>query len=78
MVWVAFDRAVKAVEKHGLDGPVERWRDLRDRVREEILDKGFDEDRQLETEGATTTSGASGPRRWPPRSARRPSSRSGS
>ena len=45
MVWVAFDRAVKAVEDHGLDGPVDRWRDLRDRVREEILDKGFDTER---------------------------------
>ena len=45
MVWVAFDRAVKAVEEHGLEGPVERWRDLRDRVREEILDKGFDAER---------------------------------
>ena len=27
MVWVAFDRAIKAVEEHGLAGPVERWRD---------------------------------------------------
>ena len=45
MVWVAFDRAVKAVEDHGLAGPVERWRDLRDRVREEVLDKGFDTER---------------------------------
>ena len=45
MVWVAFDRAVRAVEEHGLEGPVERWRDLRDRVREEILDKGFDDER---------------------------------
>ena len=27
MVWVAFDRAIKAVEEHGLPGPVERWRD---------------------------------------------------
>ncbi|MCF6379353.1 glycoside hydrolase family 15 protein [Nocardioides KLBMP 9356] len=45
MVWVAFDRAVRAVEEHGLEGPVERWRDLRDRVREEILDKGFDSER---------------------------------
>jgi GH15 family glucan-1,4-alpha-glucosidase len=42
MVWAAFDRAVKAVEKHGLPGSVERWRELRDQVREEILDKGFD------------------------------------
>ncbi|MDZ5661813.1 glycoside hydrolase family 15 protein [Nocardioides sp. S-58] len=42
MVWVAFDRAVKAVEDHGLDGPLERWRELRDRVRDEVLEKGFD------------------------------------
>lgn len=45
MVWVAFDRAIKAVEEHGLDGPVERWRGLREQVREEILDKGYDAER---------------------------------
>jgi GH15 family glucan-1,4-alpha-glucosidase len=55
MVWVAFDRAVTAVEEHGLDGPVERWRDLRDRVREEILDKGFDEERGTFTQHYDTT-----------------------
>lgn len=55
MVWVAFDRAVKAVEQHGLDGPVDRWRDLRDRVREEILDKGFDEERGTFTQHYDTT-----------------------
>ena len=27
MAWVAFDRAVQAVEHHGHDGPVDRWRD---------------------------------------------------
>ena len=43
MVWAAFDRAVRAVEDHGLPGPVERWRGLRDRVKEEVLDKGFDD-----------------------------------
>ncbi len=42
MVWAAFDRAVRAVEDHGLKGPVERWRELRDRVRAEVLEKGFD------------------------------------
>lgn len=36
MMWAAFDRAVRAVEEHGFDGPVERWRGLRDRMREEI------------------------------------------
>ena len=55
MVWVAFDRAVKAVEQHGLDGPVERWRELRDRVREEILDKGFDHERGTFTQHYDTT-----------------------
>jgi len=45
MVWVAFDRAVRGVEEHGLEGRAERWRELRDRVRDEILDKGYDEER---------------------------------
>jgi GH15 family glucan-1,4-alpha-glucosidase len=42
MVWVAFDRAVRAVEQYGFDGPAELWRDLRDRVRVEVLDRGVD------------------------------------
>jgi GH15 family glucan-1,4-alpha-glucosidase len=45
MVWAAFDRAVAAVERHGLDGPVERWRALREEVREEVLTRGYDSDR---------------------------------
>jgi GH15 family glucan-1,4-alpha-glucosidase len=45
MVWVAFDRAVAAVEQHGLDGPVEKWRTLRDQVREDVLTHGYDAER---------------------------------
>ncbi|WP_406831008.1 glycoside hydrolase family 15 protein [Pedococcus sp. KACC 23699] len=45
MVWAAFDRAVRTVEDHGLEGPVERWREVRDAVRDEILTKGFDPER---------------------------------
>ncbi|MGH3626224.1 MAG: glycoside hydrolase family 15 protein, partial [Sciscionella sp.] len=41
MVWVAFDRAVRGVEEDGLDGPVQQWRELRDAVRAEILEHGF-------------------------------------
>jgi GH15 family glucan-1,4-alpha-glucosidase len=42
MVWVAFDRAVRAVEDQpGLDGPVERWREVRDTIRAEVLDRGW-------------------------------------
>ena len=40
MMWATFDRAVRAVEQHGLDGPVEHWRELRQRAREEIDNSG--------------------------------------
>lgn len=42
MAWVAFDRAVKAVQQLGVDGPVERWAALRDRIHSEVCRKGFD------------------------------------
>jgi GH15 family glucan-1,4-alpha-glucosidase len=45
MVWAAFDRAVKAHERFGLDGPVERWQELRSRLEEEIEERGFDRER---------------------------------
>ncbi len=41
MAWVAFDRAVKAVEGCGCEGPVERWRTHRDALRQEICERGF-------------------------------------
>jgi len=42
MCWVSFDRAVKAVERYGLDGPVDRWRQERDAIHAEICARGFD------------------------------------
>ncbi|HTU23314.1 MAG TPA: glycoside hydrolase family 15 protein [Gemmataceae bacterium] len=45
MAWVAFDRAVKAVEQFELEGPVERWRGLRDTIHREVCTKGFDRDK---------------------------------
>jgi GH15 family glucan-1,4-alpha-glucosidase len=45
MAWVAFDRAVRAVERFANDGPVERWRARRAALRDEILRRGFDADR---------------------------------
>jgi GH15 family glucan-1,4-alpha-glucosidase len=41
MAWVAFDRAVKMVEGFGVSGPVERWRELRDRIHADVCAKGF-------------------------------------
>ncbi len=42
MAWVAFDRAVKAVERSGLEGPIDRWRRLRAQVHDEVCARGFD------------------------------------
>jgi pentatricopeptide repeat protein len=55
MVWVAFDRAVRAVELHGFEGPVAQWRKLRDDVREEILTHGYDAERNTFTQHYDTT-----------------------
>ncbi|MDI3306137.1 MAG: glycoside hydrolase family 15 protein, partial [Acetobacteraceae bacterium] len=41
MVWVAFDRAVRNIEEFGLEGPLDRWRALRERIHAEICRKGF-------------------------------------
>jgi GH15 family glucan-1,4-alpha-glucosidase len=45
MSWVAADRAVKAVERFGLQGPVDRWRVLRARIHADVCNKGFDPER---------------------------------
>lgn len=55
MVWVAFDRAIKAVEQYDLDGPVDRWRELRDKVRAEVLEQGFNTERNTFTQHYETT-----------------------
>ena len=50
MVWAAFDRAVRAVEEHGLEGPVDEWRELRDEVRDEVMTHGYDAERNTFTQ----------------------------
>ena len=42
MAWVAADRAVKAVERFGLEGPVDKWRKLRVEIHNDICRNGFD------------------------------------
>jgi GH15 family glucan-1,4-alpha-glucosidase len=41
MAWVAVDRAIKFVERFGRDGPVERWRGLRQTIHEQVCREGF-------------------------------------
>jgi GH15 family glucan-1,4-alpha-glucosidase len=42
MAWVGVDRAISAVEQYGLDGPVDAWRALRARIRDDICRRGYD------------------------------------
>jgi GH15 family glucan-1,4-alpha-glucosidase len=45
MAWVAFDRAVKTVERLGREGPVDRWRAAREEIKTEVLREGYDAER---------------------------------
>ena len=42
MSWVALDRSIKAVEDLGLEGPVARWREVRQKIHADICNRGFD------------------------------------
>ncbi|MGZ4736136.1 MAG: glycoside hydrolase family 15 protein [Acidimicrobiia bacterium] len=44
MAWWAFDRAVRNVEQFGLEGPVARWRAIRDEIHVQICSEGWDAD----------------------------------
>ena len=50
MAWVAFDRAIKSVERFGMTGPVDRWRDIRARIHREVCVRGFDPARETFTQ----------------------------
>ena len=45
MAWVAFDRGVKHVEQYGYEGPVERWREVRERIHADVCRNGWNEKR---------------------------------
>ncbi len=46
MCWVAVDRALRIAEHRSFPAERSRWQTVRDQIYEEILDKGWDEDRQ--------------------------------
>jgi GH15 family glucan-1,4-alpha-glucosidase len=41
MAWVAVDRGIRAIESHGLEGPFDRWRELRRTIHAEVCERGF-------------------------------------
>ena len=42
MAWVAFDRAIKSAEAFGLQGPLDRWRTIREEICDQVCEKAFD------------------------------------
>ncbi|MGY1673291.1 glycoside hydrolase family 15 protein [Geodermatophilus sp. SYSU D00710] len=41
MSWVAFDRGIRMATEHGRPADVDRWRAARDRIYEQVLERGF-------------------------------------
>ena len=50
MAWVAFDRGVRAHEEFGREGPVDRWRVIRDEIKQEVLTRSWSEAKQSFTQ----------------------------
>jgi GH15 family glucan-1,4-alpha-glucosidase len=44
MAWVAYDRAIKSVETFGLEAPVDEWKKLRQQIRDDVCEHGFDKE----------------------------------
>ncbi|MFI1992924.1 glycoside hydrolase family 15 protein [Actinoplanes sp. NPDC020271] len=50
MAWAGLDRMITAVERHGLDGPVDRWRATRSAVHADVCANGYDAGRNTFTQ----------------------------
>jgi GH15 family glucan-1,4-alpha-glucosidase len=45
MAWVVLDRAIALAEHFGLDAPLDRWRQVRQEIHDEVCEKGYDAER---------------------------------
>ncbi len=45
MAWVAVDRAIKMIQRHGLSGPLERWQRVRAEIHADVCRYGWNERR---------------------------------
>ncbi|HJV04126.1 MAG TPA: glycoside hydrolase family 15 protein [Actinomycetota bacterium] len=50
MAWVAMDRAIRGIERHGLEGPLDRWRSVRDAIHQDVCRNGYDPGRNTFTQ----------------------------
>ena len=50
MAWVVFDRAIWVAERFGLEGPIERWKQVRDEIHRDVCEHGYDTERRTFTQ----------------------------
>ncbi|MEU3976049.1 glycoside hydrolase family 15 protein [Streptomyces bacillaris] len=50
MAWVAVDRTIKLVEAGDVEGPLERWYELRDDIHRDVCERGYDKERNTFTQ----------------------------
>jgi GH15 family glucan-1,4-alpha-glucosidase len=50
MAWVVFDRAVDLAERFGFDAPLDRWKQVREEIHDEVCDKAYDARRETFTQ----------------------------
>ncbi|MEU8956720.1 glycoside hydrolase family 15 protein [Streptomyces sp. NPDC048518] len=50
MAWVAVDRTIKLIESGDADGPLDKWRDLRDDIHRDVCERGYDPERNTFTQ----------------------------
>ncbi|MFE5595934.1 glycoside hydrolase family 15 protein [Streptomyces sp. NPDC056549] len=55
MAWVAVDRAVRLIEAGYVEGPLKRWRELRDAIHHQVCESGYDEERNTFTQSYGST-----------------------
>ncbi|MGA2042794.1 MAG: glycoside hydrolase family 15 protein [Roseiarcus sp.] len=42
MAWAAFNAAIRSAEEFALEGPVARWKTIRDQIHRQVCERGFD------------------------------------
>ncbi|MEV8569058.1 glycoside hydrolase family 15 protein [Streptomyces sp. NPDC051322] len=55
MAWVAVDRTIKLIESGDAEGPLERWRALREEIHRDVCEKGYDKERNTFTQSYGST-----------------------
>ena len=50
MAWVVFDRAVRLAEQFELEAPLDRWKETRDEIHQEVCEQGYDPERRTFTQ----------------------------